>query len=238
MIKSQYSDPAIQDHGFINHIHHVVKNMGVFPGTTKSLIEIYKLIMISNLPSTAGGGAKPRNLALFRKVIGDGGNLSTHTWNLLRMWKEGVDYDDSSASGSVDVHDLTGDVHVVMSFGKKNSAGQLTFQDWEDFIPRSSFAPTIVRLLSTVTQGPKGDKGDQGLQGIPGATGAAGKDGANGSGVDPRVDALISQIGAQGLQITQIETALGNIGSGEGLSQIDRKALDWVIDVMKALRIG
>lgn len=238
MIKSQYSDPAFQDHGFINHIHHVVKNMGVFPGTTKPLIEIYKLIMISNLPSTAGGGAKPRNLALFRKVIGDGGNLSTHTWNLLRMWREGVDYDDSSASGSVDVSDLTGDVHVVMSFGKKNAAGQLAFQDWEDFIPRSSFAPAIVRLPVAGAQGPKGDKGDQGPQGMPGATGAAGKDGSNGSGTDSRVDALISQIGAQGLQLTQIETALENIGSGEGLSQIDREALDWLAALRAVLRIG
>lgn len=238
MIKSQYSDLAFQDHGFTNHIHHVMKDMGVFPGTTKPLIEIYKLIMISNLQATFGGGAKPRNLALFRKVIGDGGNLSTHTWNLLRMWREGVDYDDSSASGSVDVSDLTGDIHVVMSFGKKNASGQLTFQDWEDYIARSSFAPTIVRLPSTVTQGPKGDKGDQGLQGIPGATGAAGRDGTNGSGTDSRVDALISQIGAQGLQITQIETALGNIGSGEGLSDVDREALDWLAALRAVLRIG
>lgn len=186
MIKSRYSDPALQDHGFVNHISHVVKDMGVFPGTTKPLIEVYKIIMISNLQATAGGGAKPRNLALLRKVIGDDGNLSAHTWTVLRMWREGVDYDDSSAAGSVDVSDLTGDVHVVMSFGKKNSAGQLTFQDWEDTVARGSFAPSIVRLPVA------------------------------GSAVDPRVAALLEQVAALSQAITAIETALGNIGTGGG----------------------
>jgi hypothetical protein len=41
---------------------------------------------------------------------------------------------------------------------------------------------------------------------------------------DPRVDALISQLGAFSQQIAAIETALGNI-SGEGLSASDTEAL-------------
>lgn len=86
--------------------------------------------------------------------------------------------------------------------------------------------------------GGQGPKGDQGPQGIPGATGAPGKDGTNGSGTDSRVDALVSQIGAQGLQLTAIETALGNIGTGEGLSDVDREALDWLAALRAVLRIG
>lgn len=180
MIKSRYSDPALQDHGFVNHIHHVVKDMGVFPGTTKPLIEVYKIIMISNLQATSGGGAKPRNLALLRKVIGDDGNLSAHTWIVLRMWREGIDYDDSSAAGSVDVSDLTGDVHVIMSFGKKNSAGVLTFQSWEDTVVRGSFAPNIVRLPVAGTPGVPGPAGATGAQGPVGPQGISGPAGPQG----------------------------------------------------------
>lgn len=105
-------------------------------------------------------------------------------------------------------------------------------------MPTLLMEPNYSAPFTSGGPGPKGDKGDQGLQGIPGATGVPGKDGTNGSGVDPRVDALVSQIGAQGQQLTAIETALGNIGTGEGLSQIDREALDWLAALRAVLRIG
>lgn len=50
--------------------------------------------------------------------------------------------------------------------------------------------------------------------------------GTGGGGtIDPRVDALALQIGALGQQITAIETALGNIGTGGGLSAEESEAL-------------
>lgn len=146
MLKSDYSDPTFQNHGFITHIHHVIFNAGVYPGTENLLLEVYKIVLISNLPSTGGGGAKPRNLALFRKVIAPNTLISAGKWDLLNMWIEGVDYEDSSAGGSVSINPTNGNVHVVLTFGKLNTLNQVAFQTWEDLIPRASFARPIERL--------------------------------------------------------------------------------------------
>ena len=76
--------------------------------------------------------------------------------------------------------------------------------------------------------GPKGDKGDPGVagkDGLQGVQGVPGIPGTGGSTVEPRVDALVSQVGALGQQLAHIETALGNIGTGEGLSEADQEAL-------------
>lgn len=149
LIKSRYSDPAIDGRGFVNHIHHCLKDMGVLPGTTTPLTEAYKIEFIQNLQATSGGGSKPRNLALFRKTIAD--DPSAGVWHLIHMWKEGADYDDAHSAGSVDVDAITGDVHVVMSFGKKLPSGALQFQPWEATVRRTTFAPAIERLPGTTT---------------------------------------------------------------------------------------
>lgn len=55
------------------------------------------------------------------------------------------------------------------------------------------------------------------------------------------VAALKRSISDQQQQINEIETALRNIGvggDGEGLSQIDREALDWLAALRAVLRIG
>jgi hypothetical protein len=174
MIKSHYSDPNIQDHGFVSHIHHVMRDMGVYPGTSLRLVELYKIEMISNLTVTSGTGAKPRNLALFRKALGPGEDPSANTWQLIKMWSEGIDYDDASAAGSVDVDTTTGTVHILMSFGKKNAAGAITYQPWEASVARATFAPTIERPAAQGVPGPKGDTGPQGPKGDPGPGGSGG----------------------------------------------------------------
>lgn len=47
------------------------------------------------------------------------------------------------------------------------------------------------------------------------------------SGADPRVEALQTQVAQLAQQVTAIETALGNIGSGSaGLDTADREAVD------------
>lgn len=171
MNKSQYTDPAIDGHGFVNHIHSIIRDLGVYPGTATPLIECYKVELIQNLGATSGTGAKPRNIALFRKALGQGQDPSTGAWQLIKMWAEGVDYDDASAAGTVDIHPISGDVHVVMSFGKKNAAGAMTYQPWEALIQRATFAPAVVRLPVQGAPGPKGDPGPQGPQGAPGAGG-------------------------------------------------------------------
>ena len=182
LVKTQYADAKFQDHGFVNHIHHVVKDMGVYPGTTNPLIELYALEMIQNLQASSGGGGKPRNLALFRKALSPGADPTTSKWWLLHMWAEGVDYDDAAAAGTVDVLP-DGTVHVCMAFGKKNAEGALTWQQWEASIRREVFAGPIVRLPipgAVGPQGPKGDTGPQGPQGIPGPSGDGG-----GAGLTP-----------------------------------------------------
>lgn len=183
MIKSRYSDPAIDGHGFINHIHSIDRDMGVIPGTDTPLIEAYKIEMIQKLQSTSGTGGKPRNLALFRKIIAD--DPSAGVWHLIHMWTEGdvtkgADYDESSAAGSVDVLP-DGTVHVVMSFGKRTAPGATTYQyqPWEATVRRTTFAPAIERL-------PTG-----------------------GTGNDPRYDALVSQLGALGQQVAQLQAGGG-----------------------------
>lgn len=189
MQKSHYSDPNIQDHGFVNHIAHRIVDMGVYPGTTTPLIECYKVELIQNLGATSGTGAKPRNIALFRKALGPGQDASTGTWQLIKMWAEGIDYDDASAAGSVDIHPATGDVHVVLSFGKKNAAGQMTYQPWEALIQRATFAPAVVRL--PVQQGPAGPQGPVGPKGDTGPQGPAGPAGSGSAGLAPEdVEAL------------------------------------------------
>lgn len=174
MLKSIYSDPAIQDHGFTKHVHHVMVDMGVYPGTIDRLVELYKVCLIENQQSTGTGGGKPRNIALFRKVLGPGADPSTGVWNMLAMWREGIDYEDASASGSVTVDPISGDVHVVLVFGKLIN-GALRFQDWEATVKRSSFGPAIQRPATSAQagpQGPKGDKGDPGPQGPQGPAGS------------------------------------------------------------------
>jgi hypothetical protein len=173
---SQFSDPSYQGHGFTKHIDHVMVDMGQYP-TGERLVELYKVILIENLQSTGTGGAKPRNIALFRKALGPGQDPSTGVWNLLQTWREGIEYDDASSSGSVAVDTVTGDVHVVLVFGKLIGS-VLRFQDWEATIKRSTFAPAIIRPATSGQagpqgpQGPKGDKGDTGPQGPQGPAGS------------------------------------------------------------------
>ena len=143
MIKSQYLDPAINGHGFVNHIHSVVKDMGL-DAMGRPLVEEYKIEMIQNLRATSGTGGKPRNLMLFHRVIG-----GDPRWRELGRWQEGIDYDDASAAGSVDVSEITGAVLIQMSFGKKNAGGAMQYQSWEALIERAAFAPAIVRPAST-----------------------------------------------------------------------------------------
>lgn len=146
MQKALYSDPKFNNHGFWNHTHHLVFDAGVYPGTVSPLIELYKIDLAQNLNATAGGGGKPRNIALFRKTIPIGGNMLSGSWELIKMWQEGVDYDDSSAAASVAIHPITANLHVVLSFGKRNADGAVQFQEWEEQINRSTFAPPIERL--------------------------------------------------------------------------------------------
>lgn len=143
MNKSQYSDPKWQDRGFVNHIHHVVKDMGVDTAGAP-LIEAYKVELIQKPAATSGTGGKPRNIALFRKVVK--GDPAEGEWALIHMWQEGVEYDDSSAAGTVDVLP-DGTVHVVMSFGKRISATALQFQPWEASVARSAFADPVHRPI-------------------------------------------------------------------------------------------
>lgn len=182
MIKSRYSDPAFEGHGYVKHIHHVMKDLGVYPGTDQPLVELYKIIMIENIPSIGTSGGKPRNLALFRKALGPREDPSANVWHTLRMWAEGVDYDDSSAGGSIDVSETTGDVHVLLTFGKRNAQGQVAFQEWEETIKRSAFAPAIERRQAAGGVGPQGPQGVPGLQGATGPQGPAGGVGPPGSG--------------------------------------------------------
>lgn len=193
MLKSRYSDPRFNDHGFVNHIHSVMKDMGVYPDGSR-LVECYKIMMVQNLQAAAGGGAKPRNLALFRKVLSPNAAPESGTWDLLKMWQEGVDYDDASAAGSVDVDITTGMIHIVMSFGKFNGSGALTFQTWEASMPRS-FAPPIVRPSVGGTQGPKGDPGPQGPMGPQGPKGDPGAS-DTGGGLDPQDRKLLDRLRA------------------------------------------
>lgn len=194
--KSAYSDSAFQNHGFVNHIHHVLKDMGVYPGSNQPLIELYKIEMISNLQSTAGTGAKPRNLALFRKVLTPFADPTSGSWILLKMWSEGIDYDDASAAGTVDINPIDGTVHVVMSFGKKDANGAMTYQPWEASVLRNTFGPAIERPTLPGTQGPQGIPGPQGPKGDPGPQGPAGSGGATLTPEQQRVlDYLVQAIG-------------------------------------------
>lgn len=146
MIKAQYTDPAFQNHGFWNHSHHLVVDAGVYPGTTEPLIELYKIDLVQNLQAASGTGGKPRNIALFRKAIPIGGTMLSGAWTKIWMWVEGVDYDESSAAASVGFHPITGNLHVVLSFGRRDANGSVTYQQWEEQINRSTFAPPIERL--------------------------------------------------------------------------------------------
>jgi len=146
LVKSQYTDPAFQDHGFVNHIDSTIFDAGVIPGTQTPLFESYKVMLVQNLQSISGAGGKPRNIAVFRKVLGALPN--TGQWQLLQMWQEGVDYNDSSAAGSITVTP-DGTVHIIMSFGKTVAANRVAYQSWEAAIPRSQFAAPIVRPTPT-----------------------------------------------------------------------------------------
>ena len=161
MIKSQFTDPRINNHGFVKHIHHRVVDCGVVPGTTTPLIEAYQIEMIENLKATSGTGGKPRNLALFRKVL-NVADPRAGAWDLIAMWEELKDYEESSAAGSVDVLP-DGTVHVSLAFGKKNAAGAVQYQPWEASVARSAFAPPIERLPVGGEPGPPGPPGSGGL---------------------------------------------------------------------------
>jgi hypothetical protein len=195
MIKSQYSDPTIQDHGFWKHVAHVMVDLGVYPNDpTVRLVECYKVILVENLASTGGGGGKPRDIMLFRKALGPGQDPATGVWNRIKIWRgDGTgDYDDASSSGSVDVDLLTGDVHVVLVVGKSVN-GVVRFQSWEDTVQRNTFAPPIVRPPVAGTPGPQGPAGAKGATGLPGKDGkdgAPGKDGASGGASNAFLDGL------------------------------------------------
>lgn len=79
----------------------------------------------------------------------------------------------------------------------------------------------------TGAQGVAGAVGARGLTGPQGPTGTPGRDGTPGSGVDSRVDAILTQIAALNTSIAELETALGNISSEPGtLDAKDRSVLD------------
>jgi hypothetical protein len=145
MQPAQYRDPAFQGHGFYKHIHTIMVDMGVYAGTNDRLLELYKVILMENLQSTGPSGGRPRNIYLFRKALGPGQDPSTGSWDKIAAWCEGQDYNDASTSGSVSVDLSTGDVHVALVFGKKVD-GVLGYRDWEQTVPRATFAPPIVRL--------------------------------------------------------------------------------------------
>ena len=146
MIKSVYSDPRFNSHGFWKHIAHQWFDAGVYPGTTNPLIELYKINLVDNLSGDGHAGGKPRNIALFRKAIPPNSNMLAGVWDLIHMWQEGIDYDDSSAAGSVVIHQITGNVHVCLSFGKQNADGVTVFSEWEEQINRWTFAVPIERI--------------------------------------------------------------------------------------------
>lgn len=182
MIKSQYSDPTIQDHGFWKHVGHCMVDLGVYPNDPSSrLVECYKVSLAENMGSTGAGGGKPRDIMLFRKALGPGQDPATGVWHRIRIWRgDGTgDYDDASSSGSVDVDLLTGDVHVVLVVGKSVN-GVVRFQSWEETVKRTTFAPPIVRVPATGTQGPTGPQGPAGPAGAKGAAGATGPQGPQG----------------------------------------------------------
>jgi hypothetical protein len=160
LTKSHYapSDPQIEGRGFVNHIHHIVRDMGV-DQNGNPLVEAYKIIAIQNMQAASGTGGKPRNIALLRKVLGGDG-----LWHMIGIWQEGQDYDESSAAGSVDVDPISGRVLVVMSFGKA-AGSRFQYQSWEAMIERATFAPPIVRPPDSA-QGPPGPPGPAGNGGI------------------------------------------------------------------------
>lgn len=190
MIKSRYADQSIDGHGFVNHISHVIVDLGVYPGTVDRLVECYKIELLQNIGATSGTGGKPRNLALFRKALGPGEDPRANVWHMVKMWQEGIDYDDAAAAGSVAVDLLTGQIHVVMSFGKKNAAGAMTYQPWEASVARNTFAPAVVRLPTSV--------------------------GTPDSEIAARIAALEHLVAQQANALVAIETALANVGSGTG----------------------
>lgn len=149
MIKSHFTDPRFENHGFVKHIHHCDADCGVVPGTETPLIESYQIEMIEHLSATSGTGGRPRNIALFRKVLGS--DPSAGAWQFLEMWEEKLsengpgDYDDASCAGSVGMLP-DGTLHISMAFGKKNASGAMQYQPWEATKPRSDFAAPIERL--------------------------------------------------------------------------------------------
>lgn len=103
------------------------------------------IAMVQNLQNTASlSGGRPRDLALFRKVLGPTETPDQNVWWLLRRLKEGVDYTDAHAGGSVDVDEVTGDISIVVTFGNRaDPASPITFQVYEDYIARGAFAPAL-----------------------------------------------------------------------------------------------
>lgn len=155
MQKSIYADPNVQDRGFTKHIHHTLVDMGVYPNDPSArLVELYKVVLRENPFSTGTGGGKPRNIELYRKALGPNQNPETGIWIRIADWEETKDYEDSSASGSVSVDPLNGDVHVMLVFGKVVN-GVLRFQTWEETVKRATFAPPVVRPATTAGNDPR-----------------------------------------------------------------------------------
>ena len=102
MIKSHYTDLRFDNHGFVKHVHHMIADCGVIPGTTTPLREAYQIALIEHLTATSGTGGKPRSIALFRKVLGI--DPTAGAWQFLEMWTEGTakddDYEESIAAGA------------------------------------------------------------------------------------------------------------------------------------------
>jgi len=213
VIKAQYSDANIQDHGFQKHIHHVMVDMGVYPNDHSArLVELYKVLLRENPTTTGSGGGKPRNIELYRKALGPGQDPSTGLWNRLEVWDgDGTgDYDDASSSGSVTVDPQTGQVHVALVFGKTVN-GAIRFQDWEQTIERATFAPAIVRPPTSA--------------------------GSTDPALVARVTQLEATVAQQSAAITALETALANITT-EWLSTGDRAVLDWAAQMKAAIRMA
>lgn len=151
-----------------------------------------------------------------------------------------------SAHTDLAMHPVTGVVYITVAFHPDNRGGY-NCRIWE-LPPPYTGKPKLIRdwvqgqysvspfghgasiplpngaLLTCVPVGAESAEVKPSLYVDPGVAPVFAL-GGQGSANDPRVDALVSQLGALGQQITAIETALANIGQGGELSAEDVEAL-------------
>jgi hypothetical protein len=153
-----------------------------------------------------------------------------------------------SAHCDVTIHPGTGVAYITVAF-HPNNAGGFNCRVWT-LAPPYTGQPTLLRdwVQGQYSVGPFGHGASAPLPTgalltvVPVAgnsnevkpsilvdVGASPPYALGGGATDPRVDALIVQFAALSQQVTEIETALGNIGQEPGaLDPADRKALDWI----------